>query len=33
LAALLPGEFAGIIAENAPKWAEMVRITGIKLAE
>jgi tripartite-type tricarboxylate transporter receptor subunit TctC len=28
-----PGEFAGIIAENAPKWAEMVRITGIKIAE
>jgi tripartite-type tricarboxylate transporter receptor subunit TctC len=28
-----PGEFAGIIAENAPKWAEMVRITGIKVAE
>jgi tripartite-type tricarboxylate transporter receptor subunit TctC len=28
-----PAEFAGIIAENAPKWAEMVRVTGIKVAE
>jgi len=25
-----PAEFAAIIAEEAPKWAEIVRITGIK---
>ena len=25
-----PGEFAAIIAEEAPKWAEVVRITGIR---
>ena len=25
-----PGEFAAIIAEEGPKWAEIVRITGIK---
>jgi tripartite-type tricarboxylate transporter receptor subunit TctC len=26
-----PAEFAAIIAEEAPKWAEVVRITGIKV--
>jgi tripartite-type tricarboxylate transporter receptor subunit TctC len=28
-----PAEFAAIIAGEAPKWAEIVRITGIKVAE
>jgi hypothetical protein len=28
-----PEEFAAIVAEEVPKWTEMVRITGIKLAE
>jgi tripartite-type tricarboxylate transporter receptor subunit TctC len=28
-----PEEFAAVIAEDAPKWAEIVRITGIKIAE
>ncbi len=26
-----PQEFAAMIAEEAPKWAEIVRITGIKV--
>ena len=28
-----PKEFAAIIAEEAPKWAEIVRLTGIKIVE
>jgi tripartite-type tricarboxylate transporter receptor subunit TctC len=28
-----PKEFAAIIAEEAPKWAEVVRVTGIKVAD
>jgi tripartite-type tricarboxylate transporter receptor subunit TctC len=28
-----PAEFAAIIAEGVPKWAEMVRISGIKVAQ
>jgi tripartite-type tricarboxylate transporter receptor subunit TctC len=28
-----PQEFAAIIAQEVPKWAEVVRITGVKVAE
>jgi tripartite-type tricarboxylate transporter receptor subunit TctC len=28
-----PAEFAAVIAEEAPRWAEIVRVTGIKAAE
>jgi tripartite-type tricarboxylate transporter receptor subunit TctC len=28
-----PGEFAAVIAEGVPKWADMVRISGIKVAQ
>jgi tripartite-type tricarboxylate transporter receptor subunit TctC len=28
-----PGEFAAFIAEGVPKWAEMARISGIKVAQ
>jgi tripartite-type tricarboxylate transporter receptor subunit TctC len=28
-----PAEFAAIIAQEVPKWAEIVRVTGVKLAE
>jgi tripartite-type tricarboxylate transporter receptor subunit TctC len=28
-----PKEFAAIVAEEAPRWAEIVRVTGIKIAE
>ena len=28
-----PEEFAAIIAREVPKWAEVVRITGVKIAQ
>ena len=28
-----PADFAAVIAQEAPKWAEIVRLTGIKAAE
>jgi hypothetical protein len=28
-----PREFAAIISQEIPKWAEVVRITGVKVAE
>jgi tripartite-type tricarboxylate transporter receptor subunit TctC len=28
-----PQEFTAIIAQEIPKWAEVVRITGVKVAE
>jgi tripartite-type tricarboxylate transporter receptor subunit TctC len=28
-----PQEFAAIIAREVPKWAEVVRITGVKIAQ
>jgi len=28
-----PQEFAAILAEEAPKWAEAVRVTGIKVSD
>jgi tripartite-type tricarboxylate transporter receptor subunit TctC len=28
-----PQEFTAIIAQELPKWAEVVRITGVKIAE